>query len=93
MRQYRMPSKGKPKARTGAGRPPTGLEGQKSSQYERVALRLPDAALANLDAISRVVRLPRWQVVANALAAYIGAGQALSENDQRLARALLRREP
>jgi hypothetical protein len=87
-----MRSKGK--AKRGAGRPPTGLEpGEKSSEYERVSLRLPDAALANLDAISRVVRLPRWQVVADALSAYMGAGEALSENDQRLARALLRREP
>jgi len=87
-----MRSKGKPKAKKGAGRPPTGLEGQKSSEYRRLALRLPDDALANLDAISRVVRLPQWRVVADALAAYIGAGEALSERDRGLVRGLLRRE-
>jgi len=87
-----MRSKGKPKAKKGAGRPPTGLEGQKSSEYRRLALRLPDDALTNLDAISRVVRLPQWRVVADALAAYIGAGEALSERDRGLVRGLLRRE-
>jgi predicted DNA-binding protein len=88
-----MRSKGKPKAKRGAGRPPTGLEGAKQSEYRRLALRLPDDALARLDAISRVVRLPQWRVVSDALEAYVGAKEALSERDRALVRGLLRREP
>jgi hypothetical protein len=87
-----MRSKGK--AKRGAGRPPTGLNpGEKSTDYKRIAVRLPDDALATLDAISRVVRLPQWRVIADALAAYMGAGEALSERDRGLVRGLLRREP
>ena len=88
-----MRSQGKPKANRGAGRPPTGLDGEKSSQYRRLALRLPDDALARLDAISRVVKHPQWRVVADALSAYMGAGEGLSERDRGLVRGLLRREP
>jgi hypothetical protein len=53
---------------------------------------LPDFSAAAFAMLSRVVRLPQWHVVADALSAYLGEGEALSENDRRLARALLRRE-
>jgi len=87
-----MRSKSKPKVKRGAGRPPTGIGGERSSQYERLSLRLPDDALAVLDAISRVVGRPQWQVVCEALAAYWGDGKGLSEYDRVSVRRLLRRE-
>jgi hypothetical protein len=48
----------------------------------RPPLRLAEAALANLDAISRVVSLPQWRVVADALSAYVAPGEGLSERDR-----------
>jgi predicted transcriptional regulator len=58
-----------------------------------MTIRLPDETLAALDAIGRVVKRPMWRVMVDAVAAYCGDGEALSESDRRLARALLRREP
>ena len=87
-----MRSKGKSKVKRSAGRPPTGFEGEKSSQYKRLALRLPNDALATLDAISRAVNLPQWHVVADALAAFLGEGKGLSAYDRENARRLLGRK-
>lgn len=86
-----MQKKGKAR---GPGRPPTGLRpGEKATDYRQMTIRLPDETLAALDAIGRVVKRPMWRVMVDAVAAYLGDGEALSESDRRLARALLRREP
>jgi hypothetical protein len=86
-----MRSKGK--AKRGPGRPATGLRpGERSTEYRRLTVRLPDDTLAALGAISRVVDRPLWRVLADAVAAYMGAGEALSERDRGLVRGLLRRE-
>jgi predicted transcriptional regulator len=76
------------------GRPLTGLRpGEKASEYKQLTVRLPDETLSALNAIGRVVSRPMWRVMVDAVAAYLGDGEALSESDRRLARALLRREP
>ena len=70
----------------------TGLRpGEKSSEYQRLSIRLPDDTLAALDAIGRVVKPPAWRVIVDALAAYQGDAVVLSEVDRRLVRGLLRR--
>jgi hypothetical protein len=40
-----------------------------------------------------VVDRPLWMVISEAVMAYMGAGEALSERDRGLVRGLLRREP
>jgi hypothetical protein len=72
------------------GRRPTGIRpGEKSSLYQRIMLRLPDDALAELDAIARVVRRPRWRVVVEAVRTHIGAAPGLSDAERRAVRQLL----
>jgi len=52
-------------------------------------LRLPDDALAELDAVGRVVRQPRWRVVVEAVRTRIGAAPGLSDAERRAVRQLL----
>jgi hypothetical protein len=86
-----MRSKGK--AKRGPGRPATGLRpGERSTEYRRLTVRLPDDILATLGAISRVVDRPLWRVLADAVSAYLGDGAGLPESDRSLARGLLRRK-
>ena len=85
-----MGKTGKPRPR---GRPATGVRpGEKSSEYRLFPVRLPDDTLAALDAIGRVVDRPAWRVIVDAIAAYLGDAESLSESDRRLAHALLRRD-
>jgi hypothetical protein len=80
------------KSRTRPGRPTTGIRpGEKASEYRLFAVRLPDDTRASLDAIGRVVDRPIWQVIVDAVAAYLGDAESLSESDRRLAHALLKR--
>jgi len=73
------------------GRPAAGLRpGEKSSEYQRLTIRLPDESLALLGAIARVVDAPAWRVMVSALRAYSGEGPALSGEQRRAVRALLR---
>jgi hypothetical protein len=75
------------------GRPTTGLRpGERSSQYKLFPVRLPDDTIAAIDAIVRVVDHPAWRVIVDAVAAYLGDTDTLSDRDRRLAHALLRRE-
>jgi hypothetical protein len=79
------------KRRGVTGRRPTGVRpGEKASEYPRITLRLPDEALAELDAAGRAVGRPRWRVVMDAVRAYIGAAPVLSDAERRLVRGLLR---
>lgn len=74
-----------------AGRPPAGVRpGEKSSEYHQLTLRMPPESLRQLDAIAGALRLPRWRVVALAVAAYVGAGPALSDAQVRAVRAVLK---
>jgi hypothetical protein len=77
-----------------AVRPPTGLkEGERSTDYKRLAVRLPDDTLAALNPIGCVLDRPLWMVISDAVMAYMGAGETLSERDRELVRGLLGREP
>lgn len=74
-------------AKRKAGRPPAGVQpGEKSSTYHQLTLRIPHEPLAQLDALAGVLRLPRWRVVAQALAAYVGEGSTLSDEQLRAVR-------
>jgi hypothetical protein len=61
-----------------------------SSTYHQLTLRIPDEPLAVLDALAGVLRLPRWRVVVQAVAAYVGEGTALSDDQLRAVRAVLK---
>jgi predicted DNA-binding protein len=74
------------------GRPTTGLQGEKASEYRRFTLRLPDHTSERLSAISRTVNRPAWRVIVDAIAAYLGEGPELTVEQRRAARALLRLE-
>ena len=62
------------KRRPGAGRPTAGLRpGEKSSEYQRLTMRLPPESVVLLKAIARTVDQPGWRVMVDALQAYVGA--------------------
>jgi hypothetical protein len=72
------------------GRRPTGIRpGEKASEYQKVTLRLPGDAVAELDAAARTVGRPRWRVVIDAVRAYIGAAPPLTDAERRAVRQLL----
>ena len=74
-----------------AGRPATGVRpGEKASEYQRLTMRLPDDSLALLKAIGRAVDVPAWRVMVEALRAYMGDAPALSAEQRRAVRQLLR---
>ena len=76
---------------TRAGRPATGVRpGEKASEYQRLTMRLPDDSLALLKAIGRAVDAPAWRVMVEALRAYMGDAPALSSEQRRAVRQLLR---
>ena len=78
----------------GAGRPATGLRpGEKASEYQRLTMRLPDESIVLLKAIGRAVDAPAWRVMVDALRAYMGEAPALSAEQRRAVRALLRLTP
>lgn len=54
----------------GPGRQPRGPHGERTSEYRRVMVRLPDDAHHLLDALARHLAAPKWQVIATALRAY-----------------------
>lgn len=84
-----MAVKGKPRGRV--GRRPTGIrEGEKVSEYPRFAVRLPADVRAELEAASGALRRPAWRVVIDAIRAYVGSGPGLSEQEQRVVRAVLK---
>ena len=63
------------------GRPPAGSRGQKVSTYLQVVIRLPHATKATLDALSGVTGTPVWQLIDQAVDAYI---RQLSPAEQKL---------
>jgi hypothetical protein len=73
------------------GRPATGVRpGEKVSQYRRFMLRLPDDVRAELEAAAGALKQPAWRVVVDAIRAYVGSGPALSDEQKRVVRAVLK---
>lgn len=52
------------------GRPPAGVNGQRTSQYPQLSLRVPPTTIATVRALSRIERRSIWRVVADAIDAY-----------------------
>jgi hypothetical protein len=58
-------------AKTGKrGRPPAGIDGQPSSRYPMLAVRVPPEAIAQCTEIAEKRQVPQWQVVREAFARY-----------------------
>jgi hypothetical protein len=73
------------------GRRPTGIRsGEKVSEYRRFTVRLPDDVRAELDAAAGALRRPAWRVLVDAVRAYVGTGPALSDEERRAVRVVLR---
>jgi len=78
-------------AKRGRGRPPTGVKpGEKAGAYRPLMIRLPADTRAELDAAARATGFPKWRVIVEAVRAYYGAGPALTDDQRRIARAILR---
>jgi hypothetical protein len=73
------------------GRKPTGIRpGEKVSDYRRFAVRLPEDVRAELEAASGALKRPAWRVVIDAIRAYTGSGPALTDEQRRAVRVILR---
>jgi hypothetical protein len=71
----------------GVGRPPTGLKGEKISRdYHSVRLRVPPDVRRLVEVAAAVLRRPQWRVWVDAFMAYVGEGQALSEDKRKAIR-------
>jgi hypothetical protein len=82
-------AKGKPPAP--AGRPSTGIRpGEKVSEYRQFTVRLPEDVRGELEAASGALRRPAWRVVIDAIRAYVGLGPALTDEERRAVRVVLR---
>jgi hypothetical protein len=55
-------------------------------------MRLPPSTLALLDAAGRATGQPQWRVIVDAIAAYYGDRPLLTDEQRRIARAILRAE-
>jgi hypothetical protein len=81
------------KTRASRGRPSTGLNpGELASEYPRLTIRLPQPTLDELDAAARATGVPQWRVIVEAVQAYYRKGPALTDDQLRIARAILRSE-
>jgi len=67
----------------GGGRKPSGADGAKVSEYPAVMVRLPAATVANLKALAIVRGVPQWQIVDEAISAYVGAVRGDDAEDMR----------
>jgi len=77
-----------------SGHPPAGIRpGEKVSDYKRLTVRLPDDVRAELDAISFVTGRPQWKVLIEAIQAFAGNGEGLSEDERRRVKAAVRLAP
>jgi hypothetical protein len=84
-----MAKKGKPRGMT--GRRPTGIRaGEKVSEYRQFTVRLPDDVRAELEAAAGALKRPGWRVVIDAIRAYVGLGPALTDEERRAVRIVLR---
>ena len=85
-----MPKRlGKPPGAPGRAR--TGIQpGERVSDYQRMTIRLPANVRLELRAASGALGLPEWRVIVNAIQAYAGSGPALSDEQRRAVRAVLK---
>jgi hypothetical protein len=74
----------------GRGHPPTGLRGEKVSDYHQLTIRVPAETAEQLAAASSVLRRPRWRIVVDALAVFVGAEPGLSDEEKRAVRQNMR---
>jgi hypothetical protein len=58
------------------GRPPAGRNGELTSEYRALSVRIPPTARRQLDALRLALARPTWAVVADALDAYATATAA-----------------
>jgi predicted transcriptional regulator len=73
------------------GRPPTGIRpDEKLTDYQRMTIRLPDDVRGELDAMAFVLERPQWVVLVDAIRAYGGTGEALTEDERQRVRAAVR---
>lgn len=63
------------------GRPPTGANGERVSDYPHVMIRLPHATKDTLDALSGVTGVAVWQLVDRAVKSYV---DQLPASEQKL---------
>jgi hypothetical protein len=79
------------KRREGGGRKPSGIRpGEKVSEYRRLTLRIPDDVHTELVAASGALKRPQWRVLIDSIRAYVGSGPALTDDERRVVRAVLR---
>jgi hypothetical protein len=73
------------------GRTRTGIRpGEKVSAYKRLTVRLPGDVRLELQAAAGALRRPEWRVLVDAIRAYVGSGPALTDEERRVVRAVLR---
>lgn len=73
------------------GRPPAGLRpGERVREYQRLTIRLPADVRAELKAAAGALQHPEWRVLVDAIRAYVGSGPALTEDQRRVVRAVLK---
>jgi hypothetical protein len=58
------------RGKTSRGRPPAGLNGEKTSSYPQFSARLPAETLAQVRELSRARCVPQWRIIADAVDAY-----------------------
>jgi hypothetical protein len=67
-----------------AGRPPAGPNGEKTSSYPQLGPRVPPETVATIRELSRVLGVPQWRIIADAVDAYakrIGRSDSASSSD------------
>lgn len=73
------------------GRPTTGIRpGERASDYKRFAIRLPDDVRRDLEAAAGALRRPAWRVVVDAIRAYVGNGEPLTDEERRAVRVVMK---
>jgi hypothetical protein len=66
----------------GPGRPAAGLrQGELSSQYRRLTVRVPDRTFRVLAKLTERTGLPQWRVILDALVAYESSGANTRRKD------------
>ena len=78
-------------ARARVGRPSGGIRaGERVKDYPRFTIRLPDDVRAEIEAAAGALRRPSWRIVVDAVRAYVGSGPALTDDEKRVVRAVLK---
>jgi predicted DNA-binding protein len=70
------------------GRPPSGNQGEKVSNYPQMTIRLPLETRAKLNTLSLLLATPMWRVVDQAIDAYVSR---LPVEDQKILGPLVER--